>query len=157
MTQRHDSAVGTPTNAEIILDLLRQHTPVRFQANGPSMTPTIRGGEQVLVRPLESSELRPGAILLYRKNNRLVLHRLIKNDRRTGSLCFTGDAALDGDEAVDFSDVIGIAESVSRDGRDIPLNSACARIKGRIRYALRPMRKLLFRRHHVRHAGTPAK
>jgi signal peptidase I len=61
-----------------IVSLLEQDTPATFRASGPSMNPTIRDGEPVRVRPFQAGDLRPGALLLYRKNRRLVLHRLIR-------------------------------------------------------------------------------
>ena len=125
-------SVETQSNQTVITGLPKQNTPVCFKAGGPSMTPTIRDGDSVRIRPLAPGDLRPGAILLYRKNNRLVLHRLV---RKSEALLFCGDAALDGLEAVDSDDVLGVAVSVDNTALDSPAQ----RFRGMLRYRLRPL------------------
>ena len=130
----------TQSNQALVSRLLEQDTPVGFRAGGPSMTPTLRDGDRVRVRPLASGDLRRGAICLYRKNGRLVLHRLV---RKNEMLFFCGDAALEGLEAVDSGDVLGIATMVERAGKSVALDTPFARRRGLLRYRLRPLRRRL--------------
>ena len=128
---------------KIIEELLSQHTPVVFRAGGPSMNPTIRDGESVRIRPLQAGDLRPGSILLVRKNNRLVLHRMIRRDSKTGSLSIVADAATDGGEGVAPDDILGVAEWMQRGKRMRRLDSATSRMAGLARHALRPLRRVV--------------
>ena len=124
----------------IVSDLLEGGTPVRFQAGGPSMSPTIRDGEAVSVRPVRPGDLRPGALLLFRQHNRLALHRLVK---KQDGLFFCGDAALSGLERAVPEEVLGTAVAVHRAGAAIELNTVRQRRAGMLRYRLRPLRRLL--------------
>jgi hypothetical protein len=135
---------GIPNAAETLIGLLRQNTPVCFRAGGVSMNPVIRDGEPVQVRPVRPQDLRPGAVLLYLKNKRPVLHRLIHRDAGTGTLFFIGDAALSGEERIAEKDLLGTATSLQRAGRTIPLDTPGARLRGMLRYRLRPLRRLIW-------------
>ena len=139
----------TPSAPELVLNLLKQNTPVCFNAGGPSMTPVIRDGDTVQVRPLKPGDLRCGAILLHLKNGRPVLHRLIRKETQTGHLFFTGDAALRGEDRMTEQDVAGIATRVLHAGRPTLLDTPVARLRGMLRYRLRPLRRLILenRRH----------
>ena len=67
------------TDAKTIIEqLLERRTPATFRAGGPSMNPTIRDGESVRIRPLRAGDPLPGAVALYRKHDRLILHRLLR-------------------------------------------------------------------------------
>jgi hypothetical protein len=133
---------STASNTAIVLSLLRDNTPVSFAAHGPSMNPTVRDGETVQVQPIRPAHLRPGAILLYPHNGRLVLHRLVRIDRGTGRCLLTGDATLSGTESVSANTVEGVAQWVQRGGKVLRLDSRRARLLGRTRFALRPLRRL---------------
>lgn len=131
--------IDVESNQTVIAGLLEKNTPACFRAGGPSMSPTIRNGETVSVRPVAPNDLRPGAVLLYRKNGRLVLHRLV---RKKTDLFFCGDAALNGLECVAPADILGTATAVQREGRTVALNTPINRLAGIIRYRLRPLRRL---------------
>ncbi len=106
------------------------------------MSPTILDGETVRIRPLRPADLRRGAILLYRKNGQPVLHRLLRKNAKTGALFFSGDAALHGQDRVDARDLAGIATAVQREGCTLPLNTPAHRLRGSLRYHLRPLRRI---------------
>lgn len=136
------------SNQTIITSLLAQNTPVIFRAGGPSMTPTLRDGEPVQVRPLRPEDLRRGALLLYEKNGRTVLHRMVQFNRRSGTAWMTGDAALSGTEQIPQTAFIGIAQGVLRAGKTRRLDSPLARWLGLARFALRPLRKWALTQSH---------
>lgn len=132
----------TASASEIVAGLLEQNTPVRFQACGPSMHPTIRDGETVQVVPVDGWPPAPGGIYLCRIHDRLVLHRLAR--RKGDCFVFRGDASLRGDDRAGREQIIGRAVSVRRGTRELRLDTPLARWKGRVRMALRPLRRLLF-------------
>ena len=140
---------------EIVETLLQQHTPVTFQAQGVSMTPTIHDGDLVHVRPAAGPDLRRGSVILYRNFGRLILHRLVACDPRAARILATGDAALAGGDWIPAGDILGVAESVRHNGRNRRLDTALARLAGRLRHALRPLRRALWNFRQTHHAQTP--
>ena len=140
----------------IIAELLNRRMSATFRAGGPSMNPTIRAGESVRIRPVRAGDLRPGAVLLYRKNDRLVLHRRIRRAPATGAFYAAADAATAGGEWVAEEDVLGAAEWVRRGDRIRRLDGRSARMAGLLRYALRPLRRALSHFRPPLHAHAPA-
>ncbi len=134
---------------KLIFSLLTQNTPVSFTAGGPSMTPTIRDGELVQIRAIRPGDLRPGAIVLGRHKGRPILHRLVRIDSRTKELLLAGDASLRGADRAAAADIAGIATAVRRNGRLMPLDTRAQRAAGMLRYRLRPLRRLIWGRHHT--------
>lgn len=141
---------------ETIEGLLSQRTPVAFRAGGPSMNPTIHDGESVRIRPLQAGDLRPGAVVLFRKNNRMVLHRMIRQQPAGGDVYIVADAAIEGGEWVAATDILGVAEWVRRGERIRRLDGASSRMVGRLRHALRPLRRALSHVRPANHAQAPA-
>lgn len=131
-----------PDSLHIIETLLRQHTPVAFHAHGPSMNPTIRDGQCIRVLPVSGERLKPGSVILYPSHGRLAVHRLIHRATRTAQWFVAADAALRGGDWVPLSDILGVAESVIRDGREVRLDTRRARWAGRLRFYTRPLRSL---------------
>ncbi len=153
-TFSNTEAISMSDHLNIIEGLLRQQTPVSFRAGGPSMNPTIRDGELVRIRPLRPGDLRPGLIALYRKNGRLVLHRVIRRNATSEKFYLVADAALSGGEWVKENQMAGIAESV-RHGKSLRrLDRAGSRMTGLVRYALRPLRRMLTPVFPAAHADT---
>jgi hypothetical protein len=62
---------------EIITELLQDGYKVSFRAPGHSMFPTIMANETIVVEPIEPDTVKPGDIILYRTNGRLIAHRVI--------------------------------------------------------------------------------
>lgn len=131
-----------PTAQTIVAALLLQRTPISFKAFGPSMHPTIRDGETVVVQPLPSSAIRCGTVILYQIHGRLTLHRYVFNAKRTNGVFAVGDASVKGGDWVPTADILGVAACVRRDGRVRRLDTRRARWTGLIRYALRPLRRM---------------
>jgi hypothetical protein len=63
---------------ELIADLLMNGHRVKFRAPGYSMYPIILHEDVITVEPVEASTIRVGDIALYRKENSLIAHRVIK-------------------------------------------------------------------------------
>lgn len=132
---------------DIIAALLQQRTPISFDAAGPSMNPTIRGGDSVFVRPLTTDTIPRGSVILYQICGRITVHRCIINKKRTHRIFVVGDAAVQGGDWIPVGDVLGVAESVRHKGKCRRLDTRLARWAGLIRYALRPLRRILIGLH----------
>ncbi len=142
MTQL-DPACDNARVRTIVTALLTQHTPVTFAPRGPSMTPLIRDGDIVAVRPVTMDGTRAGHILLYQRHNRLILHRMIRRNRKTGYYLLAADAALSGADHIDGTAILGVATTVTRAGRTKSLDDTRARLAGLTRYYTRPIRRLV--------------
>lgn len=145
-----------PEAKQFIEGLLLQRTAVAFRAGGPSMNPTIRDGDSVRIRPLGPDDPRYGAIVLFRKNERLVLHRMVRRQRKTGCVYAVADAATEGGEWVAANDLLGVAEWTQRGERVRRLDGAIGRTLGLVRHVVRPLRRACLHVRPANHAQAPA-
>ncbi len=96
---------------ELARELLAGGSGIRFQARGASMSPAIRDGEIVHVRPAVPRDLRRGDLVLIKVEGRLCLHRLVVADVKRDVFITRGDCGLQDDPAVSGEEVLGVAES----------------------------------------------
>lgn len=52
-----------------------------YEAIGFSMWPLLKGKERLIVNPVPPAELIPGDLILYRMENQVICHRLIKKKK----------------------------------------------------------------------------
>lgn len=90
-------------------ELLQQGNEIRFQARGASMSPAIRDGEIVLVKPAQLPELRPGDIVLVKGEMGFRLHRLVLADVEQDVFITRGDCGQQNDPAVSGEAILGEA------------------------------------------------
>src|SRR6202000_3124371 len=62
---------------QLAAELLSEGTPVRFRAEGQSMTPSLEGGELLTVAPLGERTLEQGQIVFARTNGAVIAHRIV--------------------------------------------------------------------------------
>jgi signal peptidase I len=130
-------------------DLLQSGYGVRFRPGGFSMYPTIRDGEAVTVEPIRAHEVRRGDILLYRRERRVIAHRVVgialgANAKRVFTL--RGDSLSSCDAPVKQEQVLGRVVSVERKGRWIKLGGRRARIRSAVYLRAARLRKGLTQR-----------
>jgi hypothetical protein len=82
-----------------------------MQAHGASMSPAIRDGEIVYLRPTAAAELRVGDIVLTNVCGVFKLHRLVVADAQGDVFITRGDCGQEDDPAVGAEEILGIAES----------------------------------------------
>ncbi len=107
---------------ELAVDLLKAGHLLRFRARGSSMHPLVRGGDILVVRPVEQDEMKVGDIVLYRAPSAgIVAHRIVEMHTRGGQalLVVRGDATSTPDPQVLWSQVLGRVVSIERRGRTI--------------------------------------
>ncbi len=90
-------------------ELLREGNGIRFQARGASMSPAIRDGEVVHVKPAAPADLRKGDIVLVKSETGFRLHRLVVADAERDVFITRGDCGQQDDPAVGGERVAGIA------------------------------------------------
>jgi hypothetical protein len=120
------------------------------------MHPSLLNGEIIRIRPKRKEVLCLGAILLYPETGRLGLHRMVRRDRTTRRVYLAADAAPRGGRWVSESDVLGVAESVTRTGCERRLDGTLARWSGLARYAVRPLLRLWLVFRPIDHTTTPS-
>jgi signal peptidase I len=97
---------------------LRVRGMVHLRVISGSMSPWIRPGDLLTIRPAEAVELFSGAVVLYARHGRLIVHRVL---RRCGSddfpsLVTKGDALASSDLVVSGSEVLGRVTQIMRGG-----------------------------------------
>ena len=106
---------------EIMRAVLAQGKPFRFRAVGLSMSPFIKDGDVVTIRPLGSRQPRTGdiAAFLYPGTGRVAVHRIIRG--KSGRYSLKGDnvPALDGSLPLD--QILGTVSRVERGGAKVGL------------------------------------
>ena len=113
----------------LISELIAGGYGLRFQAVGRSMLPTIKDGEIVHVKPVASSTLRIGDIVLLRTGEQFRAHRII---RKCGESFITrGDAGVDTDGEIRGDQILGriTAKEVMNSRRLVRLDGTKARLK----------------------------
>jgi hypothetical protein len=100
---------------------------VSLKAAGASMIPVIWPRDLLTVRRCAFSNFRPGQVILYKRDGRLIAHRIQRINN--GNIVTRGDALRDCDPAVAANDVVGIVEWIGRGERTFPPTlTSCTRM-----------------------------
>lgn len=100
---------------DLVAHVARASGKVQLRVRGASMVPALWPGDLLMVRSCCPSEVTPDSIIVFRQDQRLIVHRLI---HRTGNEIITrGDARPQLDKAIESSQVVGRVELVMRNGR----------------------------------------
>lgn len=107
---------------ELVQEVAGAQGEVRLRAGGASMLPTVWPGDLVTVRGCDLADLRPGQIILHRRQQNLTLHRIVRV--ASDHLITRGDSLLSFDPPVKASDVLGQVVSIRRSGRSVRIEQA---------------------------------
>lgn len=123
--------------------LIAEGKEVRFTPSGVSMRPFIEGDRDSVILTALKTPPRRGDILLAQVstlcgNTTYVLHRLIRIENETYIL--QGDGNLAGEERCALGDIIGRVTRIEN-----PAGRRKMLTRGRVWYALRPVRKWLLK------------
>jgi len=145
---------------DIGLELLSQGNLMRFHAAGGSMTPFIRRGETVLIKPYEPANLKFGDIILYEclreqhwnpswlspQRDGKVVHRFLKRKKISGQevLITKGDANRNYDQPVLPEQVLGKVVVVGKKGWKIRLDTKIGRLLNIFFAAISPFSFLIY-------------
>jgi signal peptidase I len=120
---------------ETIKSVLESGKFVELPATGYSMFPTLRPGDRVLVKPVIKDEMpEPGSIVVFRDNDQLIIHRLIKilqNEEGNNSFEARGDSRSMSDKILPVQHIIALAVSYKRAGKEYRLKCV---IPGKLRF-----------------------
>lgn len=102
---------------ELVGDITRAVGESRLRVTGASMLPAIWPGDLITVQHRAWSDLRPGQIVLYRREGRLIAHRILSVSN--GRMITKGDSLVAVDLPVDESEIIGQVVVISRGTRSV--------------------------------------
>ena len=119
------SAARSSWNAErsaLVADVLRRsdrlRQSVRLQVHGESMLPSLWPGDVVEIENCSFEDVRPGEIVLARRNDRLFLHRLVAPCTPNGFL-LRGDSMPGPDPLFPSEALLGRLVHRADDGRGV--------------------------------------
>lgn len=123
--------------------LLEEGNVVQFKPQGYSMYPLfVPGRDEAVVAPAEVSKLRRGDVVLYRRDESiLVLHRIWK--RKGDRFYLVGDNQKEIEGPLRPDQMKGILVEIIRSGRRISTNNIIYRLLLGIWLCLRPLRPLI--------------
>ena len=112
-----------------------------FETTGFSMWPFLRGGEKLIIKRTPIGNLKVGGIIIYRANNQLVCHRLIRKakERERYMLYARADGSLSSPEPVTEEMFLGQAVSIIRNGKIISLNGTKRQLINRVIVLVAPL------------------
>ena len=118
------SSVSSPSEAhalkcELAGEVLRSSGRLRLQVTGWSMLPTIWPGDVIEIESARGEEIAQGDIVLYGRNRRFVVHRLVEQETVPGAIVMTtrGDAMGLPDPPFSDGALMGKVALISRSGR----------------------------------------
>ena len=112
--------VSTTVGCGLAEEVVRNFGGVRLRVFGTSMVPGILPGDIISVQHAGPSEICPGEIVVYARDGRLIIHRVVESGGSDSeSLLVTrGDRLFRNDAAVSSSELLGRVTSVQTpDGR----------------------------------------
>jgi hypothetical protein len=104
------------------LEVLRTQGRVRFAARGYSMLPSLWPGDVVTVEAQSTDQFQSGDLLLYVREERFFLHRMLRNEECgvEARWLMRGDSMPHADQPVSAHQIVGKVVEVERDGRRLP-------------------------------------
>lgn len=102
---------------ELAAEVARGFGQINLQVTGRSMLPSLRPGDRVLVEGRHAKAILPGRIVLYVRNDDLVVHRLIS--RGIGGIVTRGDFVSHVDPVVQPDQIVGEVVAIERRGRRV--------------------------------------
>lgn len=103
-----------------------------FRLKGISMYPLLRQGDIGIVRSIPPYRIKRGELIVYKRDGRIICHRVIKKEIKADQLYFLtkADFSLYPDEPVSEKEVIGRLEALHRDDSLVDLNEAKYKLLG---------------------------
>jgi Peptidase S24-like len=104
---------------ELAAELLRSFGELRLAVVGSSMVPSIFSGDKLTIRRAQANEIQTGHVVVYFRDGRLIVHRVIRTKRSSAGLRWItrGDASTREDSAVEETELLGRVTLIERNGR----------------------------------------
>ena len=123
---------------------LRTQGKLVYRNHGSSMLPLIRQDRDlIIIQPRPAGRCRKYDAVLYKHNERYILHRILKVLDRGYEIC--GDHNWKKDPVIYDEEIIGILTAVVRDGKEVRADSFRYRIYAHLWCDFFPVRVLALR------------
>jgi hypothetical protein len=108
-----------------IAEALKARGRISLRVHGTSMLPWVRPGDIALIRQTSLDNVRCGDVVLFRRENHLFVHRIVKKrgSLDAAQLFSKGDAHPTCDGAVEQQELLGRVVRLYRKGRRIDLDA----------------------------------
>lgn len=117
-----------PGLISLIQEAIQKGEGFRLRLFGISMHPFVKAGDVVRVQPVAWEALRPGQVVLFHRNGRLIAHRVLRVAQDPQVVTAKGDTMLRADPPVGRDQLLGEVVSLERSGRVISLRSPGRRL-----------------------------
>jgi signal peptidase I len=105
---------------ELADEILRSSGSLRLRVTGWSMLPTVMPGDTLLIERIDSDAVAEGDIVLYGRDRRFFVHRVVtKCQSQKAEFVTRGDAMPAPDPPVPESDLLGRVSFILRNGKCI--------------------------------------
>src|SRR3972149_9108006 len=94
---------------------LQTHSQLCLKVTSPSMAPLLRPGDQIVVQATEVSAIKRGDLVLTRREEGFLTHRLVVIDSKGWHT--KGDRNRIADAPVAVPAILGLVISIERDGK----------------------------------------
>ncbi|MCC7430889.1 signal peptidase I [bacterium] len=119
-------------NVEVITQMVKNNSQgVNVVVKGFSMKPFIFDGDKIKIKFIEAKKIKFGDIVVFKSNEKLVVHRIIRTIERHDLLYFweKGDNRRFPTE-INENDLVGKVVEIERSGKIVSLISVLERFKG---------------------------
>jgi signal peptidase I len=112
-------------DAHRIADALQRRGRISLRVYGTSMLPWVRPGDIALIRNASHENVRCGDVVLFRRNEHLYVHRIVKKEGSLDAAEFfaKGDAHPTTDGALGKQELLGRVVRIYRRGQRIDLEA----------------------------------
>ena len=114
-SEARGSSARTGAATSLLLDLLSRDGAVWVREASLSMSPLIRPGDEVCLVCLDKRRVARGSLIAYRREEGLVLHRVLA--RNGAGVVAKGDALASADPPVGWEEVVGRVTALRRAGK----------------------------------------
>lgn len=113
------------SDAARIAEQLQEHSRVHLLVRGSSMQPWVRPGDIALIRRAGIEEVRCGDVVLFQREDRLFVHRLVekRGTLRESEFLAKGDAHPGSDGVITDQLILGRVTCIYRGDKRIDLDS----------------------------------
>lgn len=127
-------------------DLRDNNINMKIYVIGSSMSPILRKGNKIYVEPVEISDLSVGDIVLYRRGENMVAHRLVGIEQKNNGFIFLtkGDTFSSEDEPLREKDIIGRVYAVEKRGITLNLRKGLFSVLSRLAYSTSSFTSVLY-------------
>jgi signal peptidase I len=104
---------------ELAAEVLRSSGRLRLRVTGWSMLPTIMPGDTLTIEQTSPNGISVGEIVLFGRDRRLFVHRVIAQNSGCDRIVTGGDAMPGPDMPISETDLLGRLTSIARNGISI--------------------------------------